>query len=136
MRAQARFPLAVLAGVYALAFLLPIPADDGRILGLPSICPFNNLTGLPCPGCGLTRGFVCLAHGRFVEALHWHPLSPFIFLLGLLALVENAARVFANRSILPPPTLSTRRATWAGAAVFLVFGIARAVYYATEHIRF
>jgi hypothetical protein len=70
-----------LAGAVALAlsFLLPMPAGDGRILHLPSVCPFHELTGLPCPGCGLTRSFVCLAHGHLAESLRYHPLGPLIF---------------------------------------------------------
>jgi len=62
----------------ALSFLLPLPSH-GAILGMPSPCPFFHLTGLPCPGCGLTRAFVCIAHGHGSEAFHWHPLGPLLF---------------------------------------------------------
>jgi hypothetical protein len=39
--------------------------------------------GLPCPGCGLTRAFCLMSHGRFGEALAFHGLAP--LMLGYLA---------------------------------------------------
>jgi hypothetical protein len=32
-------------------------------------CPFRALTGIPCPGCGMTRLADAVAHGRFHQAL-------------------------------------------------------------------
>ena len=58
-----------------LAFVLPLPQHN-TIAGLPAICPFHNLTGLPCPGCGLTRSVVCCTHGLWHQALLYHPLGP------------------------------------------------------------
>ena len=36
-------------------------------LGLP--CILNSLTGLSCPGCGLTRAIVAISRGDFLTAL-------------------------------------------------------------------
>ena len=135
-RKRDRFPLAVLAAVYSLSILLPMPGAGGRILGLPTICAFNHLTGLPCPGCGLTRAFVSIAHGHLVDAVHWHALSPALFLLGLALLVEYASRVFAGKSILRLSSTWNSRAGWTAAAIFIGFGVARAVYFAANHLRF
>lgn len=44
-------------------------------------CPIRFLTGVPCPGCGMTRAGLALLHGRVREALHFHPaifLVPFL----------------------------------------------------------
>jgi hypothetical protein len=135
-RRRARLPLAILAGVYALSCLLPMPGVDGRILHLPSICPFNALTGLPCPGCGLTRAFVCIAHGHLLEAVHWHPLAPVVFMAGIVALVDNAARWSTGRSLFPDAPRWRSRVYWGAAVVFLMFGLARMFYYASLHARF
>lgn len=104
---------------------LPLPGADGRIGGLPSVCPFYLLTGLPCPGCGLTRAFVCLGHGRLTESLHWHPLGWLAW--GLLAVLWlRAGLTWAlRRPVVPlsPPLIG--RLHWAGAALLLVCGAAR-----------
>ena len=63
--------------------LLPLPHDNA-IAGMPSICAFHNFTGLPCPGCGLTRSWVSMAHGHGGEALAWHPLGPLLFVAALI----------------------------------------------------
>ena len=47
-------------------------------------CMFANLTGLPCPGCGMTRAMKAMAQGQWSEALAFHPFSPFFLLFGLL----------------------------------------------------
>ncbi len=75
--------LAGFLGVLAASVLLG-PGEEGvRVLGveIPSFCLFRQLTGLRCPGCGLTRSFVFLAHGQFLEALRMHPLGPILYLV-------------------------------------------------------
>ena len=37
-------------------------------LPLPEICIMKNATGFPCPGCGLSRSWISLFHGRFKDS--------------------------------------------------------------------
>lgn len=47
------------------------------------VCPLYAMTGLACPGCGLTRGFHALFHGDVVSALDYNALLPvFAFIFG------------------------------------------------------
>lgn len=51
-------------------------------------CPVHALTGVPCPGCGLTRAAWLALHGDVAGATRMHPLVwvvvPFVaFWLGL-----------------------------------------------------
>lgn len=50
------------------------------------VCLFSKVTGLPCPGCGMTRAIAALLHGEWRQALLYHPFSPGFALLGLLLL--------------------------------------------------
>lgn len=62
-----------------LAALLP---SGGA--GIP-VCLFHYLTGLPCPGCGLTRAFSSLLHGEGQAAFAYHPFA--FILLPLFVLI-------------------------------------------------
>jgi hypothetical protein len=46
----------------------------------------HRLTGLPCPGCGLTRSITSMTHGEILSAAAYHPFGPLIWVL-LLALM-------------------------------------------------
>lgn len=87
-------------GVAAIgvAFLLsPDHIEDG-----PVLCPFRALTGLPCPGCGLTRSWVYAAHGWWPEAVAANPFG-LVVVAALLALaVTVVVRRLRRRS---PPDL-------------------------------
>jgi hypothetical protein len=50
-------------------------------------CPIKYLSGISCPGCGMTRAIWSALFLNFKEAFHYHPLfllSPIIVLLFLL----------------------------------------------------
>jgi hypothetical protein len=60
--------LGLVALFVALGFLRPALADG------PEFCLFHRVTGIACPGCGLTRAAAALAQGDFAASLRWHPL--------------------------------------------------------------
>ena len=37
-------------------------------------CPFKAVTGIPCPGCGMTRAVLSACKGDFRGAFYYHPL--------------------------------------------------------------
>ncbi len=125
-----------LTAVFAASVLLPPPGADGQIGHLPSLCPFYNLTGLPCPGCGLTRAFVCLGHGQWRESLHWHPLGGLIFLLFALLWLRAGLFWWRGVTLLPLLPRTVSRLAWAAAALLLVFGLARIGWLTAHHLRF
>jgi hypothetical protein len=65
------------AGVAALAAGTAVVAYfDPSETHLFPVCPLYSLTGLACPGCGLTRGFHALFHGDLPTAFHFNALIP------------------------------------------------------------
>jgi hypothetical protein len=67
--------------ILAIAFLLQVRKDDQVAPALfpncplPSTCLSRSLFGIDCPGCGLTRSFVLLAHGDWQASLARHRLG-------------------------------------------------------------
>jgi hypothetical protein len=64
----------LLSGILLLSILVP-PFYHGEF----TLCLFKNITGLPCPGCGMTRAFLFLGHGKIHEAVILNPNSLLIF---------------------------------------------------------
>jgi hypothetical protein len=95
----------VAAGALLAAALVPV----GWLEAAPLLCPFRLLTGLPCPGCGLTRSVVALAHADLTAAVHLHPLGPaLVGLLGAVVLCEAFRRWAPREWELWARVLSTR----------------------------
>ncbi len=69
------------AAIVVLATLLTPSSESVALFGfeVPGLCAWRALTGLSCPGCGLTRSFAFLAHGDVVAAFRLHPLGPLLF---------------------------------------------------------
>lgn len=54
-------------------------AEVGAICSLLALVPYPTCvvklaTGMPCPGCGMTRASLRLLHGDLVGALRYHPV--------------------------------------------------------------
>ncbi len=72
--------------VLGAAALLRLDRQDRVLLPfgkqhLPAMCAVWRTTGEPCAGCGLTRAFIELAHGRFRPAADRHAAAPLLFTL-------------------------------------------------------
>lgn len=105
----------------------------------PVICPFRLLTGLPCPGCGMTRAWVFALHGNLGRAL---AENPFVLVTLPLAVVfvMVGVRAALTHDRTPNPTQLLRRITSGAAgrwalrlvvASWIGFGIVRALLVAT-----
>ncbi|MFE6645974.1 DUF2752 domain-containing protein [Nocardioides sp. NPDC057772] len=70
-------PLAVVAGGAGLAAVFV--TAPGLVAYVPP-CPIHALTGIDCPGCGMTRGTMLLLSGDVAGAIGHNAL---MFLLGL-----------------------------------------------------
>jgi hypothetical protein len=63
-------------------------------LVVPPLCASRTWFGVPCPGCGLTRSFIHLAHGRWQASWQAHRLG---WLLALLVLLQIPYRLYRLR---------------------------------------
>ena len=107
MRPARRLLLLAPAAVLLLAALLPVSFSAPFPL-----CAVKALTGIDCPGCGMTRAFLLIGHGRTAEAADFHPLGvpAFLIVAGMaVAGILRAARATpawgpaADRGPIPGP---------------------------------
>jgi hypothetical protein len=83
MRGRAGFAATVVGAVLLLELVITsvaFSADNdfvyffGRRINI--VCAARQRLGVPCPTCGLTRGFVLTVHGRIREAWRLSPTGP------------------------------------------------------------
>lgn len=67
----------------------------------PFQCLFLAFTGIPCPGCGMTRSFSAIAQNQFPEALHHHLFGPLLFLGLALTCLHLILELSLRFSIIP-----------------------------------
>ena len=92
MTTARRLLLLVPTAVIAAAMLLPAGWESPVPL-----CLVKALTGLDCPGCGMTRAFLFISHGHFADAMAMHPASiPAYATVAGLA-VAGIVRIIRNR---------------------------------------
>jgi hypothetical protein len=127
-----RFSLVVF-GVLTMVFVTSImyrPAEVNPNEEYSTICGFKNLTGLPCPGCGLTHSFCEIGKGHMASAVAWNWLGIPLFLL-LILIWLKALLVLGNqyRPAFALDRLAARvRLLRLTAISFAVYGIGRIVY--------
>jgi hypothetical protein len=101
--------LVVWLAIFVLAAVTPARDDAGRanapFMGLlesktgGGLCVWKRVTGVPCPGCGLTRGVVQTVHAHPIEAAKLHPLAPFVTLWMAWRAIEVGGLVLLRRRI-------------------------------------
>jgi len=75
-----------LGGLLYLKVWLPLTN-----IGIP--CVFRELTGLYCPGCGITRVVLSLLRLDFVQAFRYNPLLFILLPLSVMYFVTNKKRM-------------------------------------------
>jgi hypothetical protein len=98
--------LAVASLVVVLSLILQVRSDDRVIVTgfpdypLPHACLSYAWFGIRCPGCGLTRSLVHLAHGDWAASWHDHRVG---WLMALAIFLQFPYRLIALWRGGPPP---------------------------------
>lgn len=61
-----------------------------------AFCPMLLITGIPCPGCGMSRALLLLLMGHPAESVKMHPLAPLV--LALLIYIGWNRYIIGRRS--------------------------------------
>ena len=92
-------------------------------VGIP--CVFREITGLKCPGCGISKMFVSLARLDFAAAFRHNPVvfTTGPFLLAYLATSEIKYIRYGNRDM-----GKWEPFMWVELALLLVYGVLRNIF--------
>ncbi len=84
----------IIAGLLTVLWELII-----KITHLPQICFIYSTTGFFCPGCGGTRAFIYLIHGRFIKSFIYHPFVIYAFIIGAVFYVSQTLRYLTHGKV-------------------------------------
>jgi hypothetical protein len=82
--------LGLCLSVLLLSAILSLGNERGQVLlpllnrPLPPLCQMKMLTGMDCPGCGMTRSFIAAAHGQWRDSFRFNPAGPLWFAFSTL----------------------------------------------------
>ena len=54
----------------------------------------RRMWNMDCPGCGLTRSFISMSHGRFGNAFSFNPAGPIVYLFVLIQIPWHGYQLF------------------------------------------
>lgn len=120
--ATGRFTAAAAAAGIAGASALVAAYNPTEVNFLP-VCPLYQLTGLACPGCGLTRGFHALFHGDVITALDFNALLAVWAVIIAYVWLSLLVYLIRGRGLPMWPTHPTF--LWVFFIVLFVFGVLR-----------
>lgn len=60
-------------------------------------CIIKKIFSIRCPGCGLTRAFICIFHLNFIGAFHYNILSIPLFLVCIISFVFVLYDIIFNK---------------------------------------
>ncbi len=116
-RSHDRFYLGLALATIALSLALRYDGERVRAPGgirLPGMCASKSLFGFDCPGCGLTRSFVALAHGDLRGAIALHAVGPAFFAFAVVQVPYRLWRRARERGLDPDAQVGPR-SSWLGA---------------------
>ena len=118
--------LALCSGVILTALVLSVRGGTQIVLPLlglplPELCMTRRFWDLECPGCGMTRCFVALAHGDVRAAWSYNPAGLLLFAIVAFQIPFRCYQLWRVRRGLPELVLSgTAQAALVAFGIMLV----------------
>ena len=100
----------------------PRAAEPVSILSveLPSMCFTKAIFHVQCPGCGLSRSFILLAHGHFRDSFHFHRLGIPLYLFFILQLFYRLYLLRFGHGPIPLRLVSAQHYISLGVIILLI----------------
>lgn len=97
-----------------------------------SLCPFKMATGLPCPGCGITKSFVFIYDGNLTQSFYYHLFGPFAFAFCLLLILILGFELISKKEF-PKSIFFNIKVAYLLASTLGIYHLIRLFYFIKEN---
>lgn len=110
--------------VVLASFLLSVDGPTNVVIPwlkvpLPPTCALQRVFHLDCPGCGLTRSFITLAHGQLDASLAFNPAGILMYGVVLFQIPYRLAQLWRLKRGLPTWNLNPV-SIWIASSILIV----------------
>ena len=112
-------------------FILQSSGFD-QIESAQSYCPFKMATGLPCPGCGITKSLAFLYDSNLAKSTHYHLFGPVVFLFCVMAIIVLIFELVTEKEYFQRILFSNKLAIFLGLSL-AVYHLSRTIMFISSH---
>lgn len=122
----------IIGAIASLVIPFIIMYTDPHVESSQSICPMKLLTGLPCPGCGITKSFISLYKGDIIKSLSYNFLGPLAVFLCFATIIVLMIEIITGREYFNRVLYSKKVAIIAGISLG-IYHLFRTIYFISTH---
>jgi len=89
--------MGIAGALITLAFPYFIMATNPHVETAQSFCPMKMLTGLPCPGCGITKSLVFAYQGEIYKSISFHILGFPAIIACIMTVIVLSAEIMTGK---------------------------------------
>jgi hypothetical protein len=97
-----------------------------------SLCPFKMLTGLPCPGCGVTKSIIFFYKGEIGKSFGYHLFGPFVVLFCITTIVVLGIELITRKKYFRY-FIYNKSVAYCLASVLFSYHLVRLVYFVSHN---
>lgn len=118
--------------ILAVPFLITLTSGLEGIEAKQSLCPIKMVTGMPCPGCGVTKSIMFLYEGDFSASMGFHLFGPLVVVAAIIAIVVLSLEIYTKKTYLNK-VLYNKRLTYVLATILIVYHLSRLIVFISEN---
>jgi hypothetical protein len=118
--------------ILAIPYFIMLADTHNHIETEQSLCPFKLLTGLPCPGCGITKSLVFIYKGDLEKSFYYHLFGPFVFLFCIIAIIVLVTELINQKDYFHN-LIYNRKLAWFLGSTLAIYHVTRLVYFISNN---
>jgi hypothetical protein len=118
--------------ILAVPFFIKLSSGLEGIETKQSLCPFKMVTGMPCPGCGVTKSIMFMYEGDLWTSLYYHLFGPLVVIAATIAILVLTIEIYTKKAYLER-YLYNKKLAYVLAATLGVYHLIRLLFFISNN---